>query len=385
MPAATKVIINWVMDSNDTLRAIRREMEEQDINLLLAFHDGVHFIERPNAVMVLSGFKSLGHALVILPRGDEGTLVVTPAWDAERAAERCPAMRCIGTDNVVSALQSYLEHHQVQPSRVATAGLGAGMPWRIGEQVSAMLQGQARSIDRMVFSGARRKTSDQINKARMATRIAEKGYERLLQIARPGMREDELAVELKWYMKTLGAEDNFLMLCAASHNPAVQPSSGRRLEAGDIILAEITPSYMGQMAQICRTAVIGPANEPLKRGYDLVVRSMEEGIAAAVAGATMADVCRVIDSVLEAKGYGEYCRPPHIRRRGHGLGFGSNLPGDVSLDNATILEADMFFVIHPNQYLPETGYLLCGEPVLITANGAEVLSEHRASLAEIPL
>ena len=44
----------------------------------------------------------------------------------------------------------------------------------------------------------------------------------------------------------------------------------------------------------------------------------------------------------------------------------------------------MFFVIHPNQYLPETGYL-CGEPVLITANGAEVLSEHRAALAEISL
>jgi Xaa-Pro aminopeptidase len=43
----------------------------------------------------------------------------------------------------------------------------------------------------------------------------------------------------------------------------------------------------------------------------------------------------------------------------------------------------MFFVIHPNQYLPDTGYLLCGEPVLITAKGAEVLSEHQASLAEI--
>jgi Xaa-Pro aminopeptidase len=184
-------------------------------------------------------------------------------------------------------------------------------------------------------------------------------------------------------MKALGAEDNFLMLCAGSHNPAVQPSSGRRLEVGDIILAEITPSYMGQMAQICRTAVIGPASESLKRGYDLVVRSMEAGIAAAAPGATMGDVCRAIDSVLEAKGYGEYCRPPHIRRRGHGLGFGSNSPGDVSLDNKTVLEPDMFFVIHPNQYLPDTGYLLCGEPVLITTNGAEVLSEHRASLAEI--
>jgi len=370
------------MDSNDILRAIRHEMEEQGIDLLLGFHDGAHFIEKPNVVMVLSGFKSLGHAMVILPRGGEGTLVVTPVWDAERAAERCPAMRCIGADNVVSALQAYLEHHQVPPSRIGTAGL-AGIPWRIGEQLSAMLQGEARPMDRMVFGSARRKTSDQLSKARTATQIAEKGYERLLQIARPGMHEDQLASEPKWYMKTLGAEDNFLMLCAGSHNPAVQPSSGRRLEAGDIILAEITPSYMGQMAQICRTAVIGPASASLKRSYDLVVRSMEEGIAAAVAGATMADVCRAIDSVLEAKGYGEYCHPPHIRRRGHGLGFGSNLPGDVSVENAMILEAGMFFVIHPNQYLPETGYLLCGEPVLITANGAEVLSEHRASLAEI--
>jgi len=142
------------MDSNDTLRAIRRDMGEQGINLLLAFHDGTHFIEKPNPIMVLSGFKSLGHALVILPRGDEGTLVVTPAWDAERAAERCPAMRCIGADNVVSALQAYLGHHQVPPSRVSTSGL-AGMPWRIGEQVSAMLQGETRPIDRMVFSSAR--------------------------------------------------------------------------------------------------------------------------------------------------------------------------------------------------------------------------------------
>ena len=173
------------------------------------------------------------------------------------------------------------------------------------------------------------------------------------------------------------------MLCAGSHNRAVQPSSRRPIERADIILAEITPSFMGQLAQICRTAVLGPANDALKGGYELVVRSMRQGIATAKPGATMADVCGAIDAVLEAQGYGEYCHPPHIRRRGHGLGFGSNWPGDVSLDNATILEPGMFFVIHPNQYLPETGYLLCGEPVLITDNGNEVLSEQIASLAEI--
>jgi hypothetical protein len=35
--------------------------------------------------MVLAGFKSLENALVILPREDEATLVVTRHWDVGRA------------------------------------------------------------------------------------------------------------------------------------------------------------------------------------------------------------------------------------------------------------------------------------------------------------
>ena len=43
----------------------------------------------------------------------------------------------------------------------------------------------------------------------------------------------------------------------------------------------------------------------------------------------------------------------------------------------------MLFMIHPNQYLPETGYLLCGEPVVMAAQGVEVLTRQQAALAEI--
>ena len=194
------------------------------------------------------------------------------------------------------------------------------------------------------------------------------------------MTEDKLALELKSYMKTLGAEDNFLLLCAGPHNRAVQPSTGRKLARGDIILAEITPSYRGQLTQICRTVVIGEPSKELSDKYDLVIHAMNQGIAAARPGVAMSEVCRAINAVLEAEGYGEYCHPPHIRRRGHGLGFSSIRPGDVALDNTTVLEPDMLFMIHPNQYLPETGYLLCGEPVVITAQGAEVLTREQLVL-----
>ena len=130
----------WIMSEPptnsiaDLLNAIQRDMAQQGIDLLLAFHDGAHFIEKPNAVMVLSGFKSLGHALVILPREGEATLIVTPSWDVERAADASYAKNTVGAEDIVSALADYLARCPSEPSRVASAGL-ASMPWTIEERV----------------------------------------------------------------------------------------------------------------------------------------------------------------------------------------------------------------------------------------------------------
>jgi Xaa-Pro aminopeptidase len=368
------------MNAQERLADICARMRDEKLDLLIGLHDGAHFIEKPNPVMVLSGFKSLGASAVLLEPDGSTMLVVTPHWDAERAAQCCPDARVTGADDIVDGVLAQLGKRAAARAAIATAGLRF-LPYDIAARLTAALP--TRSADKLVFDAARTKTSDEIANAREATRIAERGYEHLIAIARPGMSEDELAVELKWYMKTLGAEDNFLLLCAGPHNRAVQPSNGRKLQGGDIILAEITPSYRGQLAQICRTVVIGTPSDELARKYGLVVHAMDEGIKAAVPGVAMASVCRAINAVLEAEGYGEYCYPPHIRRRGHGLGFGSVRPGDVALDNTTMLEPDMVFMIHPNQYLPETGYLLCGEPVLLTARGAEPLTQQKAALATV--
>ena len=371
------------MTFEERLAAIRAGMIEHGLDLVVAVHDGAHFIETPNPVFVLSRFKSLGPTAVVLPRDSEATLIVTPAWDAERAAECCPALRVTAADDVVEALASALGNGGLHGDRIGVAGLGFTR-FEIAGRLAQMLP-HAGSADNVVFDAAAAKTMDEIAHAREATRIAELGYARLIEIARPGMSEDELAVELKWYTRTLGAEDNFLLLCAGARNPAVAPSNGRVMQKGDVLVAEITPSYRGQLAQICRTATLGKASAELKHKYDLLVRAMNAGIGAARPGIAMAAVCRAINTVLEAEGYGEYCHPPHIRRRGHGLGFGSIRPGDVSLDNDTMLTEGMVFMIHPNQHLPETGYLLCGEPVLLTADGAEPLTQRRSALVEIDL
>jgi Xaa-Pro dipeptidase len=367
------------MNFQERLADICARMRDEKLELLVALHDGAHFIEKPNPVMVIAGFKAIGPSAAVLHPDGACDLVVTPAWDAARAAELFPQARVVPADDLVAGLIGAIGNH-AGPSAglVGLAALPSGMASRV-----TSLLGGARAADAMVFDAARGKTEEEITSAREAARIAELGYARLLEIARPGMSEDELALELKMHMKSLGAEDNFLLLCASAHNRAVQPSTGRKLAQGDIILAEITPSHLGQLTQICRTAVVGQPSQELREKYALVVRAMNEGIAAARPGVPMAEVCRAINGVLEMQGYGEFCHPPHIRRRGHGLGFASIRPGDVSLDNSTVLEPGMLFMIHPNQYLPETGYLLCGEPVLMTATGAEVLTRQQSTLGVV--
>ena len=179
--------------------------------------------------------------------------------------------------------------------------------------------------------------------------------------------------------------DNFFMLNAGPHNRAVQPCSSRRLEPGDFVLTELSPLYRGQMTQICRTIHLGSATREHQDGYALLKAGFEAGLQAAKPGRPMSDVCDAVDAVLEAAGYAEYSRPPwlRLRRRGHGLGLGTTLPGDVAPDNDMILEPGMMFVLHPNQYLPQTGYMMCGEPVLITEQGARALSSERGVLDEV--
>src|SRR5258708_4151806 len=286
------------MNFQERLSDICRRMQDEKLALLIALHDGAHFIETPNPVMVLTGFKAVGAAAALLLSNGACTLIVTPRWDAGRAAELCPQARVVGTDDLVAALLTLFggEFPQDANSEIGIAGLSF-LPSGMASPITAALPDTC-AADTLVFDAARTKTAEEIAFAREAARIAELGYARLLQIASPGMSEDALALELTHFMKSLGAEDNFLLLCAGPHNRAVQPSTGRKLARGDIILAEITPSYRGQLTQICRTVVIGDPPEELSRKYQLVVQAMNQGIAAAKPGVAMAEGCRAINAVL---------------------------------------------------------------------------------------
>jgi Xaa-Pro dipeptidase len=174
-------------------------------------------------------------------------------------------------------------------------------------------------------------------------------------------------------------------MSASKHNLAVRAAGERVLDIGDIILSEITPCYRGQFAQICRTTVIGEPRPAIREKYAILQEAMRAGLQAGCAGTSVGALTRAINDAIQQAGYGHYCRPPYMRVRGHGLGITSDRPGDIVEGNERVLETGMVFVMHPNQYLPESGYLMCGEPVVVTESGARALSVRPAELDVIPV
>jgi Xaa-Pro dipeptidase len=367
------------VQKNGRLAQAARHLKAEALDGLLAASNGLNNFLESNAVYVFSGVRPIGESAVVLDRDCASTLVVTPAWDGERAAALSSTDRTVGTDDLAATLKSVFEQHGLNVSRTLSVGLsllGQALVHRIRAALGALPQ----PADELARDLARVRTAEELQAMERATWIAERGYERLLEYARPGLREYELAAELYCFTKKLGAEDNFLLMSASQHNLAVRAAGERILDVGDIILSEITPCYRGQFAQICRTTVIGEPRPVLREKYAILQDAMQAGLAAGRAGTSVAEVTRAIDAVFRRTGYGDYCRPPYMRVRGHGLGITSDRPGDIIDRNERMLESGMVFVMHPNQYLPESGYLMCGEPVVVSDSGARALSARPAQL-----
>jgi Xaa-Pro aminopeptidase len=364
------------------LAATAQYLRDQSLDALVALNFGQNSFLESHAVFVLAGARPIGESAVVIDRDGGSTLIVTPAWDGERAGALSRTAETVGADDLAASLAKVLAARPIDPRKTVTVGLST-LGLDLARRIETAIGGKARADDNYARKLARIRAPEELAAARKATEIAERGYEHFLKFARPGLREFELAAELYCFMKGLGAEDNFLLLSASQHNLAVTAAGARLLDVGDVILSEITPCYQGQFAQICRTTVIGETSQVQRDKYALLQEAMRRGQAAAVPGAPVREVTNAMDDCLRAAGYGDYCRPPYMRVRGHGLGITSDLPGDLTVDSEGRLEDGMVFVMHPNQYIPETGYLMCGEPVVITAKGAQALSSRMAELDSI--
>jgi Xaa-Pro aminopeptidase len=345
---------------------------------LIAFSGGIPDFLTGNPVLALSGFRAMAASAVALPAHGDGLLAVSPSWDVGRARAVVGGALDVAACDDLAVVASRLIGGA---RRVAVVGLDD-----VEEHVRVAVEhggAEVVPVERELTRLIGRKTPAEIANARLATELAATAFGQLLGLVEVGVAEHELIAELDALLAHAGAEDNFVLMSSGPVGRPLRQPTGRRLERGDIVGIEVSPCVGGQFTQLCRTIVVGKASEAQRAEYAVLAAGYRAGLAAARAGVTAGAVARAVDAPIVEAGYGEYCRPPYMRVRGHGLGLSDVAPGAVGRENETPLEPGMVFVLHPNQHLPGSGYLLCGGPVLIGDDGAEPLLDWEPRIDEV--
>ena len=366
------------MDGLTKLNKVVELINQKGLDGLIIYSRGTFYILQPVYLYYFSGFRPLGpNSATIISKSGDIALLVEPQWDSSRASIKTWIRDVRGTSNFLSDLLGIIKDFNIKRS-VGLIGSN-DMTWNLFNSIRN--ETQVILVDGIIEEIAKEKTESELSIIRKTARIADVGFKAFLEYARTGIREYELLAEMEFAMRSAGADDIFNLVSSGMHNYAMHAPNDRRLAPGDIVIGEITPACEGQFIQLCRTVFLGKPSSILIEKYDVLVRALEESLKQVKSGNPAALISKTMNGVISKAGYAKYCYPPYMRARGHGFGVGSVAPGPVIDDDTkAVLERHQVVIVHPNQYIPETGYLACGETVLVTDAGTERLSQTETKL-----
>jgi Xaa-Pro dipeptidase len=362
--------------------SLKEAMARENLSAMLFYSSGQLSMLEVNAVLWLSGVIPMGPntAILLRPSG-EATMIISLSWDEGRVRERTWIGEIRMADNVVGEIGNLLTAYGIGGD-IGIAGYNF-MPAAVYQALDALPKVRLKPADAVLNSLARFPGAEALPVLQRCATIADAGFAAIVEKAKVGMYEYELAAEMEYAMRSRGAEDNFGMLTASDHSHCAHPPQDRKIRPGDIIIAEISPALEGHFIQLCRTAVVGAPSPLLREKFASLEEALAKSLDKVRPGAKVGEISQAMNQVFIAYGYEKYCRPPYMRVRGHGLGLLSIPFAEIVDENETIIEAGTTFVVHPNQYIPETGYLMLGDTVWVEENGYRRLTQTPMKLFSI--
>ncbi len=220
----------------------------------------------------------------------------------------------------------------------------------------------------------------EIERLAKAETIGDKAFEHMMTFICEGMTEKEVALELEYTMKSLGASGlSFDTIVASGKNSSLPHAvpTDKVIAAGDFVTMDFGCIYEGYCSDMTRTVIMGEEPKGKKLDvYNTVLFAQTEALKAIRPGVKCSDVDAVARNIIADAGYGDFF--------GHGLGHGVGLyiheEPRFSPKCDYILEPGVCITVEPGIYLPGQFGVRIEDMVIVTETGYKNLAASTKAL-----
>lgn len=220
------------------------------------------------------------------------------------------------------------------------------------------------------------KDPEEIACLRAAARLGYQGFEYVSSLLKEGVLESELAFELEFFWRRLGAKKlAFDSIIAFGPNSSMPHYHAGNTPLGNNthVLIDIGVVLDHYHSDMTRVVFVGTPPEPIQRIYPIVEEAQKKAIDKCRPGTPIKDLDDTARKVIESYGYGE----SFTHSLGHGLGLHIHEPPLIRRKGPSadlLLQPGMVITIEPGIYLPRIGGVRIEDTLLITEEGHEILS-----------
>ena len=217
------------------------------------------------------------------------------------------------------------------------------------------------------------KEPGEVERIAAAAALVDEVYGRVSEQGLLGRTEREVALALEEHMRRLGAEEpSFPSIVASAERGALPHArpTGARIERDTLVTLDIGARLDGYCSDCTRTWATGKLPDDLADAYALVLEAQQAALDAVRPGPEGREVDAVARDLITAAGHGEHF--------GHGLGHGVGMEVHeaprLARTGTDRLVAGNVVTVEPGIYLPGRGGVRIEDLVVVTDDGARVLS-----------
>jgi Xaa-Pro aminopeptidase len=326
----------------------------------------------PN-VRYLTGFTGSNAALLITPL--RATLFTDPRYRTQSALE-CDCHVRVGKGKLAKHIASAVTRQHIRSLAFELNRVS----FEDHQQLAELLKGvELKAIGGLVETLRMVKSADEIATIRASVKLNSAALEQALRHFKPGMAEVDLAAEIDYRMRLLGADGTAFDTIVASGKRSALPHAhptANSIDSNELLLIDMGASVAGYASDMTRTYAVGKASPKIRRMYKAVLDSQLTALALLKPGMACGKLDRAVRDVLRGYGFDKL----FVHSTGHGLGLEIHERPRIGRKEAVKLEAGMTITIEPGVYEEGTGGVRIEDTVLVTERGCEVLTPTRKEL-----